>query len=187
MVLDLSKLNPKEDPKDRPKVLLLACYDCKTVDEIPYDDRYPHDNKPGHDQNRNPFLHAMVERHPNHRGMLADADLVVWQHPDGKKQIVEQFQKGGSPGLDVFGTNFYETKDNYSADAMKCFAQHNRPKGQCSDYKASHKTLKPDTAQERKDAGLDPLKMPKMYLCDFCPVKSYNMMKHNQAKGLYTK
>lgn len=187
MVLDLSTLNPKEKPEDRPKVLLLACYDCKSVDEIPYDDRFPFDGKPGHDQNQNPFLHQMVERHPNHRGMLADADLLVWQHPDGKKQIVDQFQKGGSPGLDVFGTNFYDTKANFSADAMTCYAQHNRPQGQCSDYKTDKKILTAGTSAERRDAGLDASKAPKMHLCDFCPVKSYNMMRHNKAKGLYTK
>ena len=186
MVLDLSTLGKKDvPPEERPKVLLLACYDCKSVEEIPYDTRFPFGTKPGHDQNQNPFLHQMVARHPNHRGMLADADLVVWQHPDGKRQISEQFQKGGSPGLDVFGTNFYETKDNFSADAMKCYAAHNRPQGQCDDYKSSKKELKPDTAKDRAEAGLDASKMPRMHLCDFCPVKSYNMKKHNESKGLY--
>lgn len=185
MVLDLSNLNPSAPKEERPKVLLLACYTCKSVDEIPYDDRFPFGNKPGHDQNQNPFLHATVARHPDHKGMLADADLAVWQHEDGKKQIVDQFQKGGSPGLDVFGTNFYETKANFSADAMTCYSQHNRPKGQCPDYKSDKKILKADTAKERIDAGLDPSKLPKMHLCDFCPVKSYNMTKHNQSKGLY--
>jgi hypothetical protein len=185
MVLDLSYLNKDTPPEKRPKVLLLACFTCKSVEEIPYDDRFPNTDRPGHDQNRNPFLHAVVDRHgPDHKGTLADADLVIWQHPDGKRQITEQFQKG-SPGLDVFGTNFYDTKDNYSADAMRCYAEHNRPQGQCSDYKSEKKVLKPETSKDRREAGLDPSKMPKMHLCDFCPVKSYNMKKFNESKGLY--
>lgn len=185
MVIDLSSLNPNASKEERPKVLLLACYTCKSVEEIPYDDRYPFGDKPGHDQNRNPFLNMAVERHPNHRGILADADLAIWQHPEGKKQIVEQFQKGGSPGLDVFGTNFYDTRSTFSEDAMTCFKNHNRPTGQCPDYKSDSKILKADTAKDRKELGLDPTKMPKMHLCDFCPVKSYNMKKYNESKGLY--
>jgi hypothetical protein len=46
--------------------------------------------------------------------------------------------------------------------------------------------LKPDTAKERKEAGMDKeSKGPKIYLCDFCPVKSFNMKKHNEQKGMY--
>jgi len=47
--------------------------------------------------------------------------------------------------------------------------------------------LKPDTDAERKDAGLDKAGKtgPKIYLCDFCPVKSLVMEKYNKKQGLY--
>jgi len=75
----------------------------------------------------------------------------------------------------------------FHEDAMTCWGQHNRPKEQCPDYKSDKKQLKPDTAAERKDAGLDKpgTKGPKIYLCDFCPVKMYNQKKAFTEKGLY--
>jgi hypothetical protein len=97
---------------------------------------------------------------------------------------MKQIQEGSS-GLDVFGTKFYETKSMFQEDAMNCFSLHNRPLGQCPDYKSDRKLLKPDTAKDRKAEGLAESKAPKVYLCDFCPVKSYNMKKFNQEKGLY--
>lgn len=173
-----------------PKVLVLACFSCNTLEEMWYDDRYPTtkpDGSLGHDQTNNPFLPDIVKRHPEGKcpkGLLFDVPAAIWQHKDSREQIVQQLRKG-SPGLDVFKTNFYDTKANFSADALTCYRQHNRPEGQCPDYKSDKKILTPDTAKERIEAGLDPSKLPKAYLCDFCPVKSYNMKKHNQEKGLY--
>ena len=160
------------------------------MEEIWYDDRYPitkADGSKGHDQTHNPFLPEVVKKHPEGKcpkGLLFDVPTAIWQYPETRKQILEQLKKG-SPGLDVFNTNFYDTKANYSADALKCYTQHNRPQGQCDDYKSEKKIIKPNTAKDRADAGLDPRKLPKAYLCDFCPVKSYNMKKHNESKGLY--
>ena len=99
-------------------------------------------------------------------------------------QIKEQILGGGSKGLDVFGTGFYDIKDNFTSDAMACYNVHMRPKGQCADYKSDRKILKPDTAKERLEAGLGATKV-KTYLCDFCPVKMYNQKKAYQERGLY--
>jgi len=96
----------------------------------------------------------------------------------------EQILGGGSKGLDILGTNFYNVKDTYSADAMKCYAIHNRPQGQCADYKSDRKELKPDTAKDRLEAGLK-ASNAKIHLCDFCPVKMYNQKRAYQARGLY--
>ena len=71
---------------------------------------------------------------------------------------------------------------------MTCYSDHMRPKGQCPDYKSDKKLLKPETNAERKEAGLEKYERtggPKVYLCDFCPVKSFNMEKHNTKMGLY--
>jgi hypothetical protein len=103
-----------------------------------------------------------------------------------RPQVIEQIQGGGSSGLDAFGTQFYATKMQFAEDAMACYGQHNRPKGQCPDYKSEKKVLKPGTAKDRADAGLSSTPTgPKIYLCDFCPVKSFNMTKHHESKGLY--
>jgi hypothetical protein len=175
---------------DAPKVLVLACFSCNTLEEIWYDDRYPitkADGSKGHDQTNNPFLPSVVERHPEskcQKGLLFDVPTAIWQYPETRKQIVEQLRKG-SPGLDAIVANTYDTKANFSADALKCYTQHNRPQGQCPDYRSEKKVLTPDTARERLDAGLDPRKLPKAYLCDFCPVKSYNMQQFHKQKGLY--
>jgi len=106
--------------------------------------------------------------------------------PKIQAEIVKQI-KGGSEGLDAFQTNFYATKNQFAEDAMSCYSDHNRPKGQCSDYKSDKKLLKPDTDAERKYAGLEKAGKtgPKVYLCDFCHVKSFNMTKSNEHKGLY--
>ena len=99
-------------------------------------------------------------------------------------EIKSQVLKGGSSGLDVFGTDFYNVKDNFSADAMSCYALHNRPQGQCPDYKSERKVLTPATEKDRKEAGLKKSNV-KIHLCDFCPVKMYNQKRAYQSKGLY--
>lgn len=171
-------------------LLLLVCYQCKSIEEIPYvnNGKYLGDGK--YDQSNNPFLPMVVEPHEKqgHVGRLIDIPAVAWLgHPEIKKatieKIKEQMLAGGSSGLDVFG-DFYNVKDNYSADAMTCYSLHLRPKGQCPDYKSDKKVLEPATKAERKEAGLGKSKV-KIYLCDFCPVKMYNQKKAFTEKGLY--
>jgi len=179
MVFDLSQLANK---KDEHRILVLACKDCMTMEEVPVDDRYPI-NK----QDANPFLALALDKHQRpqpHIGVLFDVDYAVWASDSGRKKIHAQVMEGlGGKGL---GEEVYAAKDNYSADAMKCFAAHNRPEGQCPDYKSGSKVIKIDVMKrERRDAGLSDEKLPSFFLCDFCPVKSFNMMKSNQAKGLY--
>lgn len=176
---------PKQDEE---KTLLLVCYSCKSIEELPYL-KVKRNEQGAWDQSENPFLEKAVYPHDQKgcKGKLVDIDAFLWMSPKGREAALAGIKKQlleGSIGLDILG-DFYDVKAGFSADAMTCFAQHNRPKGQCPDYKSSSKVLKPDTAADRKEAGLDIKKMPKTYLCDFCPVKSYNMMKHNKEKGYY--
>lgn len=173
-------------------LLLLVCYQCKSIEEIPYvkNGQYLGDGK--YDQSTNPFLPMVVEPHEKggHVGRLIDIPTVAWLgRQDIKeatlKKIKEQMLQGGSSGLDVFGTDFYDVKDTYSSDAMSCYNLHLRPTGQCPDYKSDKKILKPKTDAERKDAGLEKSKV-KIYLCDFCPVKMYNQKRAYTQKGLYS-
>jgi hypothetical protein len=171
---------------------LLVCKQCKTIQEVPYWKGGKKLPEPGrYDQTDNPWLAGAIgtcERE-GHFGVLTDCLTIAWMgNPKLKEKILSEIKtqilKGGSSGLDVFGTNFYDVKDTYSADAMSCYSLHNRPQGQCPDYKSERKVLKPDTAKERLDAGLAASKT-KIHLCDFCPVKMYNQKRAYSERGLY--
>jgi len=167
--------------KNEPMIRILVCRNCKTIEELP-----DYDGDPAMDT----LLNILVSKHQQpveHIGLLMKFPIKYWAVPKVQAEIVKQI-KGGSEGLDVFQTNFYATRNQFAEDAMRCYSDHNRPKGQCADYKSDKKLLKPDTDKERKEAGLEKsgVSGPKVYLCDFCPVKSYNMEQHNIKKGMYS-
>ena len=172
------------DTMENEYILLLICKTCKSIEEIPYlkTGKYLGDGK--YDQTDNPFLAESNAPHERKGcyGMLTDINFVYWMTP----KIKETFTGGKNmaSGLDVFGTGFYDLKDNFSADAMSCWKVHNSPKGQCSDYKVDRKLLSAGTEQERKTEGLGKSNI-KVYLCDFCPVKMYNQRQAYKEKGLY--
>lgn len=142
-------------------IRLLVCHTCRTIDELPpFEGTNPDDDV---------LLQLTVAKHgPEHKGKLANVSLVLWQSKTMRPKIVEQLQEGSS-GLDVFGTNFYATRMSFHEDAMKCYSQHLRPKGQCSEFHSEKKRLLPDTAVERKEVGMAPVQSgPKVYICDFC-------------------
>lgn len=169
--MELTSLTDEQEPYFR----LLVCRTCKTIDELPSAEEDPGDV----------LLTITVERHgEDHIGLLYNVPKVVWLSQEMKPQVIQQIQ-GGSTGLDVFGTQFYATRMQFGEDAMECYRQHNKPKGQCSDYRSEKKALRPQTQRDRIAAGLEISGAPKIYLCDFCPVKSFNMKKHNEEKGLY--
>lgn len=166
---------------DEPMIRLLVCRNCKSIEELPDFDGDPRDDV---------LLNISVEKHQQpdaHVGLLFKFPVKYWAVPKVQEEIIKQI-RGGSEGLDVFQKNFYATKMTFAEDAMTCYSEHLRPKGQCADYKSDKKLLKPQTSAERKDAGLSKYEQtggPKVYLCDFCPVKSFNMKKFNEEKGLY--
>lgn len=171
---------------------LLVCKQCKSIKEVPYYKGGKKLEAPGrYDQTDNPWLEGAIGScgPQGHYGVLTDCLTVAWMgNKDLKEEILNQIKEqilgGGSKGLDVFGTGFYDIKDNFTSDAMACYNVHMRPKGQCADYKSDRKILKPDTAKERLEAGLGATKV-KTYLCDFCPVKMYNQKKAYTERGLY--
>ena len=179
------------DDLEPDRINLLICKQCKTIQEIPYTKTGKALGEGRYDQSDNPWIEQYIggcERQ-GHFGVLTDCLTVAWMcNPQLKEKILSEIKsqvlKGGSSGLDVFGTDFYNVKDNFSADAMSCYALHNRPQGQCPDYKSDRKVLTPATEKERKDAGLKKSNV-KIHLCDFCPVKMYNQKRAYQSKGLY--
>jgi len=172
----------KTDPG--PEIRLLLCNVCKTIEELP-----PYDGDPELDV----LLAVLVEKHrfPSgdpHVGRLFRFNKYLWDRPDVREEVIRQIHGGGSEGLDEFDAGYYDTKDTFREDAMQCYNAHLRPKGGCHDWRSDKKRLLPNTKAERKDAGLpNPLDAPgpKVYLCDFCPVRSYYMTKSREEKGMY--
>ena len=74
-------------------------------------------------------------------------------------------------------------------DAMKCFNLHLRPVEGCYDWKIEGKRLIPkNTAEARKELGLESAAQSastKVYLCDFCPAKTYVVEQNRKKAGLY--
>lgn len=166
-----------------PKIRLLFCLNCKTIEEIPDFEGHPEDDT---------LLEITVSKHESagvrHAGHLFKVDALLWAKQEVREQIIDQIRAKGSPGLNAIMPNYYETKNQFFEDAMVCWSMHNRPKGQCPDFAHDKKILRPDTKAERKDLGLAPVEKStaaKVYLCDFCPVKTYNITKAREAKGMY--
>lgn len=172
------KLAPKPGDATEPHIRLLACFTCKTIDEIPdWDGPAEYDT----------LLQLTLDKHDtHHEGRLFKVPLKYMIVPKIKEAIVQQIMQNVTKGLDVFGTDFYDTRMTFAEDAMKCYGLHLRPKGQCPDFRTERKRLVPKTAAERKDAGLSApsLTGPKVYLCDFCPVRMYNEHRRNEEQGI---
>lgn len=166
------------DERKEPQIRLLVCRTCKTAEELPDFEGRPEDDV---------LLQITVERHQNpepHLGQLFKFPVKYWTRPDVKESIMNQIKEGIAPGLDVFGTNFYETKSQFAEDAMQCWSLHNRT-SDCSDYKHERKILKPKTQYDRREAGMDPNGAKVIYLCQFCPVHAVYQKKYFEKKGLY--
>lgn len=175
------------------RVLLLICKTEGKIEELPFDTSKPYiqDGETKFDQRDNPWLNEAVKPHDQKGclGLLTDVDTFFWHSPKGREstiaQLKEQLLKGtGADGLAALQKDIYDIKDNFSQDAMRCFTLHNRPKGQCPDYRADNRKLMPNTSADRKAEGLGRYQS-KTYLCDFCPVSIYNQTKNREAKGLY--
>lgn len=155
------------DTAVRPKIRLLHCHVCKTLEELP-----DFDGPPEYDA----ILEVALSRHETegvrHIGKLYDVEVRVWEKRNLRETIIRQI-KGGSEGLAAFDPEFYNVRDTFKEDALKCYSLHLRPKGGCPDYRSDRKLLVPDTKAERKEAGLTMERAPKQWLCSFCPVQSF--------------
>lgn len=169
---------------DEPQIRLLYCQTCGSIEELP-----DFDGPPQYDD----LLKISVERHrfpsgDEHIGSLMKVDLRIWAQYEARKAIIEQIKGGLSKGLGEIDESYYETRSTFHEDAMKCYAQHLRPKGQCPDYMSDSKVLLPDTKSDRRELGLTPLDKtggPKTKLCQFCPVHTYNVTKYREKQGAY--
>ena len=160
-------LGEEQKKSDQPQIRLLYCHDCGTIEELP-----DFDGPPQYDH----LLEISVDRHKTpsgqeHIGSLFKVDIGVWAQTEARKKIIEQIRGGVSKGLGEIDESYYDTRSTFHEDAMKCYRQHQRPKGQCPDYMSDSKILLPNTKQDRKDLGLTPVEKtggPKTKLCQFC-------------------
>ena len=156
-----------QDTVVHPRIRVLHCHDCGTLDEIPW-----YEGPPEYDS----LLEVVLSRHETnghrHIGKLFDVEIRVWKLDNLRNQIIENI-KGGSKGLAAFDPSYYHTRDTFREDALKCYKEHLRPKDGCGDWRADSKILRPDTRKERLEVGLDMSGAPKHWLCDHCPVSAY--------------
>lgn len=186
MVYDLASFKKAQVDPNEPMMRLLICAKCKSIDEVPaYDGPEGGEDTVQYDHTMRFFVDQHIERKCTNIQDRTVGHLPTrfWLIPKVKEGIIKQIQEG-SQGLDVFGTQFYATRANLMADAMTCWIQHKQTKD-CDDYKSDKKLLKPDTAKDRLEAGMEKLGSgPKVHLCDYCPMKSLVMEKYNKKKGL---
>lgn len=184
--MDLSVLKDNKVNPNEPMMRLLVCKKCKTIEEVPsYEGPEGGENSAEYDNSLRFFIDQHMEKGcKKDNWIMYNLPTKYWIIPKVKESIEKQINEGAQ-GLDVFGTNFYATKATFTSDAMSCWIKHNQTKD-CSDYKTDRMRLKPDTEAERKEAGMEKeSKGPKVYLCDFCPIKSIVQEKAFIKKGLY--
>lgn len=176
---DLSKLSsliqPPKPPKppEGPLIRILYCHDEDTLDVVPM-----FTGPPEYDY----AMKVVVERKHTtpsglkHIGQVYVVEESLWADRKTRKTIVDQFRRGGSKGLAEMDSDYYNSRDTFSEDAMTCYSKHLRPVGACADYRSADKKILPNTAKERKEAGLAaPSKAPgaSQHICSFCPVESF--------------
>lgn len=160
------------------EIRILRCDQCRTLEELP--------DYQG-DPNRDHVLDALIrQKHTEgsgltHLGQLMKVDKQHWDSPATRKEILRQL----SVKTTGFDPETYKADEGFRADAMACWRKHLRVV-ECSDYKSTEKRLTPNTAKERKEAGLPKYRAEQdVYLCDFCPAKSVVQHKVFKKRGLY--
>lgn len=178
-------------PTSGPRVRLLACGKCKTI-EVLSDYDGPREMAEEYDT----VLNIAVERHkdgveriPHAPASLMDVAQADWDNPEAQEQIRAQiaasFDPNGETGL---GAEAYAIRDNFKDDAMSCWEKHLRVPA-CPDYKSDKMIITPNTQAERKEAGLPKFDSAnpalQKHLCDYCPVHSLVTQMKRKRAGLY--
>lgn len=173
----------KEIVDNGPKIRILYCWNCKSIEELPDFEGRPEDDL---------LLEIIIEPHQTtgvpHKGTLFKIPVGIWSVQSQREEIIKQMREQISGGLANLDPDYYTTKATFYEDAMKCYSTHLRPKDSCGDWKSESKRLLPKTDAMRKEAGLMTAKQSagtRVYLCDFCPVKSVVMTKQRKSAGMY--
>lgn len=172
----------KDDSNDR-KIRLLICRTCNTIDPLPdWDGPVDYDDT----------LMSRVGMHQfdgTTRGHDLDLGRVSeqsWNEPTRRADILKEIAKnvGGPGGSDGLGQAFYDVKNTFQEDAMRCWRVEHSRTTNCGDYMSPKKLLLSDTRAERKAEGLDPKARGRTYLCKFCPYESVVQNRKNDKRGV---
>ena len=154
-----------------PKVRLLACRDCKSIEELP-----DYEGNPRNDV----LLEDTVSRHmtewSTHEVALIKVPVKWWNDKNIQPQLIKQISQGGSMGLDELQENYYGTRDTYREDALACYNRHDRPKEGCIDWHDHSKRIGNPTSEGWKTG-------PRVFACDFCPVSAWVSKKKQEQAG----
>ena len=173
----------REIKDEGPQIRVFYCWECKKFDELPDFQGKPEDDT---------LLALLIERHqsagvPHHCTPLR-VGVKLWSNEKIRNAIIKQVRDRTNGGLDELDPEYYATRSTFYEDAMRCYASHNRPQDSCGDWRADNKRLLPKTAVERKQVGLptpSESSGTKVYLCDFCPMKSVVLTKMREKNGNY--
>lgn len=173
---------------DGPRLRLLICHDCGSVDVLPW-----YDGPVERDDTLNYRLAAHQgpldsDGKPRyyHRGDMATVSEKSWDDLTIRKQILDEIAKAHAGGEVGLGSKLYHARSNFKDDAMACWKQHGRTDN-CEDYKSDRKRLVPDTKGDRKELGVESRAKyrPGTSLCVFCPYHSVVMQRARKQQGFY--
>lgn len=128
-----------------------------------------------------PLLMNIVARHGHPivevGGSEPEMQLLVvaekdWANKHTRDEILSNLKQKHSG----FDPAFYDHKNTFQEDALKCFSRHSRPKDGCIDWHDDSKRLTPGN-----------WKKAHVFLCDFCPVASTVTTMIRSARGDYDK
>lgn len=174
---------------DGPRVRLLICHDCNSVDVLPW-----YEGPPEYDDTLNYRLREFHqgpldergEPRYYHHGTMATVNEKSWDDSEKQRQILSEISKAHAGGEVGLGNKMYAARSNFKDDAQECWRRHGRTQN-CEDYKSDSKRLVPDTRGDRKELGLDTKasRRPGTSLCVFCPYHSVVMQRARKAQGFY--
>jgi hypothetical protein len=151
---------------------ILICLTCKSLEELPdFDGPAEYDV----------LLEGLIDRHKfdnadrtPHLGNLIAIDKKDWEDKKKREEILVQIKTALAGGTTGFDPEFYASKNTYQADAMACFNSHKRPAAGCIDWHNDDKRIGNPTKVGWQIG-------PKIYQCDFCPVRAWVDKKKQDA------
>jgi hypothetical protein len=170
---------------DDPKIRLLVCSVCNSVDPLPFYDGPNEYDVTGQ-------ARAQEHRHPDgrfHKFIVGTVSEKSWDNPRVRSEILSKISEetGLAPGEGSgFGQQFYNVKSTFAEDAMKCWRiDHNRTTD-CQDFRSDKKRLiSLEIQKDRRSEGL-PSKAKDLWgnhwLCNYCPYQSHLQSKINKEK-----
>ena len=158
---------------------LLICNTCKTVDTL---GDYASENDPEakHDHQ---LINACDTHIQRYGGPIDRHKAALYLISEQELDLIDKSRLEQAVHDNRLEAFLREERDNFKADALKCYELHNRPTygvgygSGCSDYRADHRAF-------GRTKGIP--KEQWNYVCDFCPYNSYvEHYKNKNNKSLY--